>query len=280
VRYALVILFVGLSGLLQAQKFLGNIYNDRYFSVNLGLGQTSYLGELNHRFQLEESFSHINLGFEVRLLNHIGARTELIMFRMSGKDSDAKDGTLARQRNLSFESKNFEANFQVLYYLFPYNDIYRKRHPMEPFIAAGVGLATLNPKTSFIDSSVKLKGLKTEGVDYSGTALVFPVGIGVKFKLNHALNLIVESSYRLTFEDYFDDVSAGYVSSFDTELGATLANRKGEVGIINPEFYNQLALGGKRGNSTNSDNYLSIAFKFEYYIPGKFFARKENTAEN
>ena len=256
------------------------MYNDRYFTANIGIGQSSYFGELNHRFILEEGLSHINLGIEARLLNHISARTEFIMFKMSGKDSDASDSTFARQRNLSFKSRNFEANLQVLYYLFPYNDIYHKRRSAEPFLALGIGLTSLNPKTKFIDSYIKLRGLKTEGVDYSGRTIVIPVGGGVKLRINQFLNLIVETSYRITFEDYLDDVSNSYVSSFDSELAATLANRKNEVGILNQQLYDQLTPGGKRGNSKNNDSYLSIAFKLEYYIPGKLFTKRGNAAEN
>ena len=144
----------------------------------------------------------------------------------------------------------------------------------------GIGLATLNPKAKFIDSSVKLRGLKTEGVDYSGSTIVIPLGAGVKFRLNQYLNLIVETSYRITFEDYFDDVANSYVGSFDSELAATLANRKNEVGILNQKQYDQLTSGGKRGNSKNNDSYLSIAFKLEYYIPGKLFAKRGNASEN
>ncbi len=262
------------------QSFLSNQYNDRYFMVNVGIGQTAYFGELNPRFQLQQGLSHVNVGLEARLLNHISARTEVIMYQIGAKDSDAADSSFARQRNLSFESRNFEFNLQFQYYFFPYNDIFHKRRAIEPFLAAGVGLTTINPKTEFNDMNVKLRGLRTEGVDYNGTALVIPVGLGVKFKINQMISLIVESSYRLTFEDYFDDVSNVYVSSFDSELAGILNNRRGEVGVINEEVFDQLVPGNPRGNPDNNDKYLGFAFKLEYYLPPNLFNRGKSAAEN
>ena len=266
---------------MQGQSFLRTTYNDRYFTVNAGIGQSAYFGELNPRFQLTEGISHVNIGLEARLLNHFSARTEFIMYRLSGKDSEAADSSFAKQRNLSFKSRNFEANFQVQYYFFPYNDIYHKRRPIEPFAVAGVGITTNNPKTTFNDAEVKLRGLKTEGVDYGATALVIPVGVGAKIKINQYFNLIIESSYRLTFQDYLDDVSKNYIGSFENELAGILSNRRGEVGILNQEIYDQLVVGQPRGNANNNDSYLSIAIKVEYYLPSKLFSKKtSNAADN
>lgn len=263
-----------LSGFGYSQSFLGNQYNDRYFTVNAGIGQSAYFGELNHRFQLQEGLSHYNIGIEARLLNHFSARTEFILYKIGGRDSDASDSSFFQQRNLSFKSTNFEANFQLQYYFFPYNDIYHKRRPIEPFVVAGIGFTTLNPKTEFGGSSHKLRELKTEGVNYGPIAVVLPVGLGVKFKISQFVNLIIEASYRFTFEDYLDDVSTDYISSFESELAGTLSNRKGEVGILNQAFNDQLVVGQPRGDDSNNDSYVGFAIKVEYYLPSNLFSKK------
>ncbi len=279
----LLILFTAIfcSAVLQGQSFLSNQYNDRYFMVNAGIGQTAYFGELNHRFQLEEGLSHYNLGLEARLLNHISARTEFILYKISGRDSDAPDSSFFKQRNLSFKSTNFEANFQLQYYIFPYNDIYHRRRSIEPFIAAGVGFTTLNPKTKFGGSDVKLRGLQTEGVDYGPISIVIPLGFGAKFKISQFVSLILEASYRFTFEDYIDDVSTVYISSFESELAGTLSNRRGEVDILNQAFYDQLVVGQPRGKPGNDDSYLGFAIKVEYYLPSNLFSKRiANASKN
>ncbi|MEQ9423322.1 MAG: DUF6089 family protein [Cyclobacteriaceae bacterium] len=271
---------MSLSGWMSAQSFFGSQYNDRYFTINIGTGQTAYFGELNHRFSLEEGLSNYNLGFEARLLNHISARTTFEFYRISGDDSDAADSSFAQQRNLSFRSKNFAANLQAIYYLFPYNDIYHKRRPIEPFVALGFGFTSINPQAKIDSSFVDLRGLKTEGVDYRGSSFMIPIGLGAKFKLNQVVNLILEANYNLTFTDYLDDVSNTYGRSFETELAATLSNRKNEVGVIDQEIYDSLAPGGKRGNPNTNDGYFSIAIKLEFYLPGNLFSKRQNAAEN
>ncbi len=280
-RYRIICFLIFMSSVGYSQSFLSNQYNDRYFTVNVGIGQSAYFGELNHRFQLEEGLSHYNIGLEARLLNHISARTEFILYKIGGRDSDAPDSSFFQQRNLSFRSTNFEANFQLQYYIFPYNDIYHKRRSMEPFIVAGIGLTTMNPKTDFGGSSHKLRGLKTEGIDYGPIAMVLPVGIGVKFKISQFVNLIVEGSYRFTFEDHIDDVSTVFVSSFESELAGILSNRRGEVDILNQEFYDQLVVGQPRGEASNNDTYMNFAVKVEYYLPGNLFSKNiANASKN
>ncbi len=277
ILFALILL----TGLGYSQSFLGNQYNDRYFTVNAGIGQSAYFGELNHRFQLQEGLSHYNVGIEARLLNHFSARTEFILYKIGGRDSDAPGSSFFQQRNLSFKSTNFEANFQIQYYIFPYNDIYHKRRPVEPFVTAGIGLTTMNPKTEFGGSSHKLRKLKTEGINYGPIAMVLPVGLGVKFKISQFINLILEVSYRFTFEDHIDDVSTVYISSFESELAGILSNRRGEVEILNQEFYDQLVAGQPRGNDNDNDSYFGCAVKVEYYLPSKLFAKKiANTSKN
>ena len=279
-RKGLIIVLFGFLMSVQSlgQSFLGDHYNDRYFTVNAGIGQSSYFGELNHRFQIEQGLSHFNVGLEARLLNHFSARTEFILYKISGTDADAADSSFFQQRNLSFKSTNFEANFQIQYYLFPYNEIYHRRRSIEPFVVAGIGFSTLNPKTKFDGDDIKLRTLKTEGVNYGPITMVIPVGIGLKFKISQFVNLIAELSYRFTFEDYFDDVSTVYISSFENELAGILSNRRGEVGILNQEANDQLVVGQPRGNSNNNDSYANFAVKIEYYLPSNLFSRRSTNA--
>lgn len=249
-----------------AQNFLSWQYNDRYFTLALGTGQTTYFGELNSNNRLNEDLTHISLGMEARLWSKVGARAELIYYNIANDDRFADDSTFAQQRNLSFESKNLEFSLQGIFYLHKYSGNYHKRRNMDPYLALGVGFTTFNPKASLDGTTYKLRQLETEGTSYSNMALVFPGAIGVKFRMNDFMNFNMEIAYRYTMTDYLDDVSDKFVTHDDLTV-SLLANRRDEIDIVNQEAYDQMIPGGKRGNPDTKDSYLLLRFQLEIFLP-------------
>ena len=250
-----------------AQDFFSWQYNDRYFSVTAGTGHTRYFGELNNGKGFQRGLSNINLGVESRLLSKWAARVEFAYYNISGSDTYADDSTFNQQRNLSFRSNNFEGHLGALYYFRPYNKMYYKRRRYEPYAHLGVGLTTVSPQAELDGQWEKLRPLATEGVNYRGTAIVIPFGVGVKARINEFINLVGEAGYRYAFTDRLDDVSANYGSNVSTAKGQALSNRKDEVGIINDDAYESMVPGARRGEAGN-DSYLLIQWKLEFYIPG------------
>ena len=63
--------------------------------------------------------------------------------------------------------------------------------------------------------------------------IAIPTGIGVRYKLSNRLDISAEASYRWTFTDYLDDVSADYpdLSSVDP-LSARMSARSGQSDVI------------------------------------------------
>jgi len=259
----------------EAQNFLSWQFNDRYFSLSVGTGSATYFGELNSSNKINDKFSQLSAGIEARLLNHIGARIELSYLTLEGSDKNAPDSSFQRQRNLSFESRNFQAHLAGIYYIKPYRGDYYKRWVFDPYVVAGAGYLFYNPATKLGEERFLLREAQTEGVDYKKWAFTIPFGAGAKFRVNEFLNINFELLYHFTFTDYLDDVSNTYATEFSSSTAELLSDRKDEVGVINPEFYDQIQPGSRRGDSSDNDRFLLISIKAEVFIPPGIFSGKD-----
>ncbi len=269
-----LLIFLAISFEISAQDFLSWQLNDRYFSLQIGSGTSTYYGDLKHDAHLRRSLSNLNFGVEARLLSKISARFQATYYDIKGADHKAKDSTFAQQRNLSFYSKNWDFNLNAVFYLNDYRGDFFKRLSVEPYLFIGVGATHLNPKTVLAEQTFVLAYLETEGVNYSQIALIIPAGIGLKFKMNTFMNFNLEATYRYAFTDYIDDVSDSYASSYPNLTAEIVANRKDEIGVVNQNAYDNVLLpGGKRGNPSNNDSYLFLNFQLEFYLPPDLLSR-------
>ncbi|MEM0938918.1 MAG: DUF6089 family protein [Bacteroidota bacterium] len=272
----LLVLFLLLSSFaMAAQNFLSWKYNDRYFSVLLGTGSTTYFGELNHDNAINDRFSLITAGIEARLLNRVSARAEFNYLTMDGSDQNAPDSSFERQRNLSFESRNFQFHIDGIYYLKPYRGDYHKRWIFDPYLVAGVGYLQYNPAARLGEERYLLREAQTEGEDYNKWAFTIPFGFGAKFRINEFVNINFEVLYHLAFTDYLDDVSNTYATELPNSTAEFLSDRKDEIGVINPEIYDQIQPGSPRGDSSDNDRFMLINIKVEVFIPPEFFQKKQ-----
>lgn len=76
-----------------------------------------------------------------------------------------------------------------------------------PYVAAGVGIAKVNPTVSSVDIGGEFA---TEELNYIGdnsnqVAITVPLTVGVKFKTKKNLVLGIETSHRLVLEDNLDN---------------------------------------------------------------------------
>lgn len=258
-----------------AQNFLSATLNDRYYSAFAGVGFASYRGELKHNGSIQNEVSNLSIGAEVRLWSRISARVELGRYNIRGHDKHAADSSFARQRNLSFESTNYEATIQGVFFLRPYKGVYHRRWRLDPYIALGVGTTFISPQAKLGDTYFNLYELDTEqDPDYSRFTLILPAAVGLKWKVSSALNFVTEIAYRYTFSDYLDDVSGNFPQSYPDATTEILANRKDEVGLINETAYEQLSAGNPRGDSSNKDAYLFLNLKFELFLSRDMFKPK------
>jgi len=258
-----------------AQNFLSWQFKDRYFSASLGTGSSTYFGELNFKDKISDDLAQLSLGIEARLLSRIGARIEATYFTINGNDNQASDSTFQRQRNLSFNSRNFHLQLHGVYYLKRYQGDYYRRWTTDPYFFTGGGYLFYNPTAELGGEALPLRQAQTEGVAYKKWTFTIPIGAGAKFKVNEFTNINFEVSYHFTFTDYLDDVSDTYATEFTNETSALLSNRKDEIGVVNPIFYDQIQPGAQRGDPSNKDSFLQISLKLELFIPPELFSGKK-----
>ncbi len=266
--------FLFLSVSLQAQNFLSWKFNDRYFSAFVGTGASTYFGELNFDNKINDRLSQLNTGIEARLLSRLSARIEATYFVIEGSDGNAPDSSFQRQRNLSFKSRNIEFQLNGIYYIKRYRGDYYKRWVFDPYIFCGIGYMFYNPTASLGNETFSLRKAQTEGLVYKKWALTVPAGMGAKFKVNEFLNFNIEFSYHFTFTDYLDDVSATYATEFPNTTAELLSDRKDEISVVNPAFYDQIVPGSRRGDTSKKDGFMLVSIKAEIFLPPGLFSSK------
>jgi hypothetical protein len=276
-RLLLLITILLLPKIALSQSFLGWQYNDRYFSLSVGTGKVGYQGELSHNKYFQKGLAQLNAGLEARLYNRFSARVEFYYYNITGNDQLARNNSFEQQRNLSFFANNYEVSLSGMYYILnPYAGKYFKRKATDLFLTAGIGATKYTPMAHLDGETFDLRKYETEGKTYSNYALVVPVGIGLKFKLNEFLNIITEAGYRIAFTDRLDDVSAQYGGPYTDNIAAALTNRKSEIGVINQEAYDKMIPNGQRGDLRSKDQYYFASVKLEVYLPSDLLRRKGN----
>ena len=174
-------------------------------------GVSYYIGELNPGVPYKQS----QLSFGAIARYNLNYRWAVKFSYSNGnvKGSDETGGNVT-DRDLSFKSA---INDFALVAEFNFMEYFTgsKRNYFTPYLFAGIGFFTFNPKS--LDGK-ELQPIGTEGQNigfdgrspYSRVGLSFPFGFGVKYSLNDRLALGFEVGMRKTFTDYIDDISTTY----------------------------------------------------------------------
>ncbi|QSE96788.1 DUF6089 family protein [Fulvivirga lutea] len=259
-NFIIGLFLLGFSSDLVGQSFF-NYRRGRDFIASVGSGTSTYFGDLKDDGEYFDFKPHLNVGLSYFFNGNFGARAEIQWFQLEGSDKNSSDENKI-ERNLSFQSNNFEFNVVGIYQAFTSNGSrYYQRPSFNLYGFAGLGLLYFNPTAELDGKKYALQPIATEGVSYSRVTLVIPYGLGVRIKVNPFWNLAIEGGFRQTFTDYIDDVSTNYIdnSSFRDPVDAALADRNlsgtpREAGRI-------------RGNSEKNDNYFLMNIKVEFYLP-------------
>jgi len=259
-----------------------SIRRDRNTILSIGTGTSTYLGELQNPGDYFDAKPNLNVGLQYFLSKRISARAEITWFQLSGTDAKANDDR--RERNLSFQSNNYELNFAGLVSLFPNGQRFYQRTFFNVYGFAGVGAMFMNPKAVFNGEKIALQPLQTEGVSYSRFQPVIPLGLGLRIKQGPFFNINIEGGYRMTFTDYLDDISVRrYVdpTTLSSDLARSLADRRVEYFTSIGETFTPTPNVGVRGNPEKKDGYFILNVKLEYYLPydfsiGKGLSRKRS----
>ncbi len=263
-RLTLLIFILGTVTVYEAssQSFYA-IRSERDFIVSLGLGTSTYYGDLKDNTDYLDAKPNISIGAMYFFYPRIAARAEFSWVTFSGNDADSEDAGKI-QRNLSFTSSNIEFSATAVVNLIPTTGRFYQRPKYNAYGFIGIGGLYFNPKAELDGTKYKLQPLQTEGVDYSRFAFVIPYGLGGRMQINPFFNVAVEMGWRKTFTDYIDDVSTVYIDhSASDPITQQLADRRPESGLP------PLPVGSKRGDPSKDDGYMLLNVKVEYYLPFK-----------
>lgn len=262
--FLIVFITFSLASACKAQSFF-SYQRERTLLATLGLNTSTYYGDLKDNRDILDAKPSLSLGALYYINPRVGIRGEFSWVTLSAKDEQSNDeGKI--QRNLSFQSGNYELNVSGVVNLIPNGRRFYQRPDINLYIFGGVGGLYFNPKAVLDGKKYPLQPLQTEGVSYSRFTLVLPYGIGGRFKVNPFINVSVEAGWRKTFTDYIDDVSTKFIdnSAITDPIRQQLADRRPEIGLP------VLAPGAKRGDPARKDSYMLFTAKIEYYLRWKF----------
>lgn len=243
----------------------------QHFELGVLAGGSTYDGDLMPtRIQPLIKEMHFAGGAFVRynINDYITARLGVNYAKISGDDIHSTTGA---NRNLSFQSNILEFGLQGEFNILGYQP-YALQSIFSPYIFGGINVFKFNPQTEYEGQLVDLQPLGTEGQGldaypdrafYKLTEYSIPMGVGVKFALNDAINIGFEMGARMLFTDYIDDVSTTYVDKellriARGDLAAELSDRRTEV----PTDTDTTTTG--RGNSSARDWYYITGVTLSY----------------
>ena len=269
----IIIFFVTFSFRSQAQMEEFQYVQTGEFGVTAGAAH--YFGDLNNRANINRPKIALGAFFRRQFGNYISARIMGHYAKLGYSDIYSKN-EFQQSRNLSFNSDIFELAIVGDFNFFKFIPT-DPNHSFTPYASLGVGFMTYDPYAYYNDEKVYLRPLNTEGQtfyqgrkSYGTTALVVPVGFGVKYAISDKVNLSFEVNYRFTTTDYLDDVSTTYIgidkfpsTSGGKSLAGIMQDRSYEVGpVIGVE-------GRQRGFSKQKDQYamaeIGISFNLTTY---------------
>jgi len=304
---------------------------NKYNFLEFGISSMNYFGDIAPSSSFAATdISSTRPSFSILFGHRFGprytVRAGLSWGTLRGNDFNAdesdNDDVYRYVRNLSFRNRIAAFSVTAMFDLYENQSTYLNRVPWTPYVFAGAAIIHHNPQAQVPEVDVhnnnqpfenagdwvNLKEYGTEGQNtsspqgntYGNIQFSIPFGIGVRVKLNTALDFSFEIGARYLFFDYIDDVSGGYVDLglFSDPLARALSDRSQEQNAINgdprdlvrinevtsPNTYvgadgntytvfngfgseDQLNI---RGNKNNNDFYTVTSFKIAYILNGSF----------
>lgn len=246
------------------------------FEVYSGFGIAYFSGDLGGT-----SFSPSSLkpvvsgGLRYYFTNRVAVRVNLSYAKLAADDS-LSSNLYSKQRNLNFKSDIMDAALQIEYSLLNWNirgqskklikTQTNRRHNL--YVFTGISVFHFKPYGklngqwySLHELSTAGQGLPNGAKPYSLYAISIPIGSGYKILVNKTVSIGVEVTFRKTFTDYIDDVSAPYYDN--TLLRQAKGNLAADIADKN-KFRDgaKRRAGEGRGNPNSNDNFAFLQITF------------------
>lgn len=256
--------------------FLGLTTNAQYrWDVGVKIGGANYLGEMGGKDLARRDFIWDMKLNQTRLAAGAFARYEFnpligvnfgFMYgRIQGDDKlSTNPGRVGRNQNFRNDLLEFYARTEFYFWRnYDVGGTWRYNWDFAAYGFTGFAFYYSNPKGKLegSDEWVPLQPLQTEGVNYNKFGLSTPTGLGCYFTFDKTHRFGFEMGWRMTFDDYLDDVSGNYVSdevySTMDPTAQAFANRRPELGN-DPSVPDAAHYGdeNKRGDNTHNDTYM------------------------
>ncbi|TAE72687.1 MAG: hypothetical protein EAZ85_09135 [Bacteroidetes bacterium] len=222
---------------------------EKYWSVGFQVNAFNYFGDLNPLKQyVSTKFEYTRPNFAIniskKMTKNLSLRASLGYGRITADDSQSGSlktlETAGRYgRNLHFRNDLFELAVVGIYEFKSSKGRFYRRSYLTPYIMGGIAGFYHNPKAKAPGGGdwVALQPLGTEGQGKAGYAkayslwqLAFPVGVGLRYRLNDKLDISAEIGFRFTTTDHLDDVGGRYanINDLSSDLAKKMADRSAE----------------------------------------------------
>lgn len=163
---------------------------DYRFEVGPSLGVTGYLGDVNNSNMWKHPGFTAGGVFRYILNSRWAVKGNLTYASISGNSADIKD-KFPVEEPYKFKSSLFDLGAQVEFNFFHFGSgpTYKQYKRLSPYMTVGLG-AVVSSTSGTINS-----------------AMVLPLGVGVKYKLKERLNVGFEFTMRKSFGDKIDNLT-------------------------------------------------------------------------
>jgi len=166
-------------------------------SVNIGVGVSSYSGELSRPHNISTQNYLLNpytsLGIKHRFTDYLSLRVDASYFKLYSKTKLSQ----FEDRNFSSYNYDYYTALVIDYWPKPYlDDRYKK---WNVYVFGGIGGVHFKPKD--IETNKNITG------NYKRSAFILPVGIGVSYFVTDFIGIGFEASRKYTLGDYLDGIS-------------------------------------------------------------------------
>ncbi len=216
----------------------------QYLSVGASLNAMNYFGDITPKqsftsFDISYTKPSLSIFVQKRFKPHFTGRLMLTWGRIEGDDNSAdpkhNDNQFRFVRNIHFVNDIWELSATgMLDFIGNRGVFYQRPAKVIPYLSFGVAAFYHNPQAfapakdqvggatgANAGELVDLQPLGTEGQGrpgfdnkYSRFQVAFPLGMGIRYKINPKMDIGLEIAYRFLTTDFLDDVSGHY-----TDLG-------------------------------------------------------------